>query len=110
MVYSYGQDAGSGIYDVIVDTNKEGGIEILSEFASDRVVYLETLRQPWKFKHFEELLRELLKAFPETSSVFCTDDAVKVMNDYVVGNRVRYFNRPLEKFSMEPQAPALVPV
>jgi hypothetical protein len=47
---------------------------------------------------------------PDNASVYFTESAVKVIKDYLVGNRVRYANRPLEKFSMEPQAPALIPV
>ena len=110
MTYSYGQGAENGTYDVIVDINGEGEIEILSEFGSDRVVDLGTLRNPSKFKYFEILVQELLKEVPDTANVFFTDDAVKVINDYVVGNRGRYFNRPLEKFSLNPLAPTTVPV
>ena len=110
MVYSYGNGAENGTYDVIVDNNGEGRIEILSEFASDRVVDLNTLRNPWRLKYFEQLAQELLKEVPDSAKVYFTEDAVKEINAYVVGNRGRYFNRPLEKFSMSPLAPTTVPV
>jgi hypothetical protein len=111
MVYSFGKTE-NGDYDVIVDVATGAGgkkLEILSESA-ERVVDLGTLRNPWRFKHFEQLSSELLKGMPDNASVYFTESAVKVIKDYLVGNRVRYANRPLEKFSMEPQAPALIPV
>lgn len=108
MVYSYGKGAENGTYDVIVDTSGEGRIEILSEFASDRVVDLSTLRNPWRLKYFEQLAQELLKEVPDSAKVYFTEDAVKEINAYVVGNRRRYFNRPLERFKMQPHAPAAV--
>ena len=111
MVYSFGKTE-NGDYDVIVDvTTGEGGkkLEILSECA-ERVVDLCTLKNPWRFKHFEQLSVELLKDIPDDASVYFTEAAVKVINDYVVGNRRAYFSRPLQKFSLEPDAPALAPV
>ena len=107
MVYLYGEGAENCAYDVIVDTNGDGRLEILSVFGKDQVVDLGTLEHPEQFKCFENLAKELLRELPDSARVYFTPDGLKKIHSYVGGNSGRYANCPLEKFGLESRAPAL---
>lgn len=107
MVYLFGKEAESGKYNVLVEATREG-IEILTDFGTDRIVNLSSQEHAWRLKDFESVVQRVLEGFPSDSKVLFTVEAATVINRFAVENRKRYANRPLAKCGRSD--PALTPV
>lgn len=102
MTYYFGECAEGRNFDVLVDATGVA-VEMLTENNYQRVTFA-SLNKP---KFFDDFCKEVFKNQPAEAKILFTEEAQKIISDFVNGNRYKYANMPHTKF--HPDVLATVP-